>query len=70
MGTLERIKEVVGTTGDILNKVRFFDKDIKTEVEVSATKMIKVLVSFTCRMETVLVDIWKIVSRSLVGESN
>ena len=70
VGILERIKEVVGTPGDILNKARLFDVDVKTGGEVSTAKIIKVLVNFICRMETALVDIWKIVSGSSVGESN
>ena len=65
---LERIKEVVGTLGDVLNKARFFDKDIKTEGEVSTAKIVKFLVTFTQKMETALVDIRKIVSISLAGE--
>ena len=31
MESLEKIREVVGTPGDVLNKARFFDNDIKTE---------------------------------------
>ena len=69
-GCLKRIKEVVGTLGDVLNKVRLFDEDIKTEGEVSTAKIVKVLVTFTRKMETVLVDIRKIVSGSSAGESS
>ena len=67
---LERIKEVVGTPGDVLNKARLFDKDIKTEREVSAAKIVKVLVTFTQKMKIALVDIRKIVSGSSTGESS
>ena len=70
VGILERIKEVVRTLGNILNKACLFDKDVKTERKVSAAKIIKVLVSFTRRMETALVDIWKIVFRSSAGKSS
>ena len=56
-GYLEWIKEVVGTLGDVLNKVCLFDKDIKTEGEVSAAKIVKVLVTFTQKMEIALVEI-------------
>ena len=68
--SLERIKEVVGTPRDVFNKARLFDEDIKIEGEVSAAKIIKVLVSFTRKVETALVDIWKIVSRTLAGKSS
>ena len=67
---LERIKEVVGTLGDVLNKAHLFNKDIKTEGEVFAAKIVKVLVTFTRKMEAALVDIWKIVSGLSAGESS
>ena len=67
---LEQIKEVVGIPGNVLNKARLFDEDIKTKGEVSAAKIVKVLVTFTWKMEIALVDIWKIVSGSSVGESS
>ena len=67
---LELIKEVVGAPGDVLNKACFFNKDIKTEGDVSAAKIVKVLVTFTRKMETALVDIQKIVSGSSTGESS
>ena len=35
---LEWIKEVVGTPGDVLNKARLFDKDIKTKEEPRLSK--------------------------------
>ena len=68
--SLERIKEAVGALGDVFNKARLFDEDIKTKGEVCAAKIIKVLVSFTRKMETALVDIRKIVSRASSGESS
>ena len=66
--SLERIKEAIGVPGDVFNKARLFEKDIKTEGEVSAAKIIKVLVTFTHKMETALVDIQKIVSGASTGE--
>ena len=56
-GCLEWIREVVGIPGDVLNKACLFDEDIKTEREVFATKFVKVLVTFTQKMETTLMDI-------------
>ena len=67
---LEWIKEVVGALGDVLNKARLFNEDIKIEGEVFATKIVKVLVTFTRKMEIALVDIQKIVSRSSTEESS
>ena len=65
---LERIKEVVGAPKDVLNKARLFNEDSKIEGEMSVAKIVKVLVTFIWKMETTLVDIWKIVSGSSVGE--
>ena len=70
VGCLERIREVVGTPGDVFNKAHLFDEDIKTEGEVSIAKIIKVLATFTRKMEIAVVDIQKIVSGSSVGESS
>ena len=64
MESLEQIREVMGTLGDMLNKARFFDNDIKTKGQVSAAKIIPILVSFTMKMEVALVDIQKLISRS------
>ena len=67
---LERIKEVVGAPGDIFNKACLFDEDIKTEGEVSVAKIVKVLVTFTRKMEIAVVDIWKIVSGVVARKSS
>ena len=55
--SMERIREVVGTPRDVLNKARLFDNDIKTEGEIAAAKIIPILVVFTQKMEAALVDI-------------
>ena len=66
--SLERIREVVGTPGDVLNKAHFFDNNIKTEGKIVAAKIITILVVFTWKMEATLVDIQKLVSGSSTGE--
>ena len=53
----------------MLNKVRLFDNDIKIEGEVSAAKIIPILVNFMMRMEAALVDIRKLVSGLPTGSS-
>ena len=68
--SLEQIKEVVGTPGDVLNKARLFDNDIKTEGEVSASKIVQVLVTFIRKMEAALVDIRILVSGSLAKKTS
>ena len=47
-----------------------FDEDIKLDGEVSTAKAIKVLVSLTRKMETVLVEIRKLISRATAEESS
>ena len=68
--SLEWIWEVVGTPGDVLNKACLFDNDIKTEGQLSTAKIIPILVNFTMKMEAALVDIWKLIFRSSIGESS
>ena len=67
---MEKIREVVGTPGDVLNKARLFDNDVKTGGEVSAAKIIHVLVSFTMKMETILGEMRKLLSRSPAAGSS
>ena len=54
---LEKIREVVETPGDVLNKARLFDDDVKTGGEVSTAKIVKVLVSFSMKMDATLAEI-------------
>ena len=69
MESLEQIREVVGTPAYVMNKVRLFDNDVKTKRQLSAAKIIPILVSFTMKMEAALVDIRKLVSISLARSS-
>ena len=68
--SLERIREVVGIPRDILNKARLFDNGIKMEEEISAAKIVPILVVFTRKMEVALADIRKLVFGSSVGETS
>ena len=54
----------MGNLGDVLNKAHLFDNNIKIEGQLSATKIIPILVSFVRKMETTLVEIRKLVSGS------
>ena len=67
--SLERIRKVMGTPGDVLNKACFFDNNIKTNGQLSTAKIILILVGFTRKMEVALVDIRKLVSGSSIGPS-
>ena len=60
---MEKIREVIGTPRDVLNKARLFDDDVKTR-EVSAAKIVKVLVSFSMKMDTILGEMQKLLSES------
>ena len=66
---MEKIWEVVGVPGDMLNKARFFDNDIKTKGQPSAAKIIPILVNFSMKMEATLVEIQKLISGSPTGSS-
>ena len=69
MKSLENIREVVGTPGDVLNKAHLFNNDIKTEGHASVAKIIPILVNFTMKLEAVLVEIRKLLSKSLARSS-
>ena len=67
---LEKIREVIGTLGDVLNKARFFDEDVKTGGKVLAAKIVKVLVSFSMKMDATLAEMRKfVVGSSAAGSS-
>ena len=68
--SLEKIWEVVGTLGDVLNKGRLFDNNVKTRGEVSVAKIIRVLVSFMMKIETTLGEMQKLLSGSLAAGSS
>ena len=68
--SFEILKKAIGEPGDVVNKARLFDEDVKLDGEVSAAKVIKVLVTFTRKMETALVEIRKAIARIEVGESS
>ena len=55
--SLDRIEELVGNLGDVLNKAHLFDSNIKTEGQLSAAKIISILVNFGYKMETTLMEV-------------
>ena len=66
---MDQIQEVVGNPGNVLNKAYLFDNDIKTKGQLSTTMIVPILVNFACKMETMLVEIRKLVPGSQVGPS-
>ena len=54
--SLERIQSFIGNPGDVVNKARLFDNDIRTGGHPSAPKIIAVLVEFGRKMEATLSD--------------
>ena len=64
MEVMDQIQEVVGNPGDVLNKVRLFDNDVKTKGQLSVAKIIPILVNFGGKMEVILVEMRKLVSGS------
>ena len=67
---MEKIREVIGTPGDVLNKARLFDDDVKTGEEVSAAKIVKVLVNLSMKMDAILAEMRKLVARSSTAGSS
>ena len=61
---LDRIREVIGNWGDLVNKAHLFDNYIKTEMLLSLPKVIAIPMSFRRKMEATLVEMWKLVSKS------
>ena len=68
MESLEQIREVTADLGDVLNKARLFDNDIKAEGQISGMKIIPILVNFGCKMETTLGEMQKLFFRSQAEE--
>ena len=66
---LGQIWEMVGHSGDVLNKAQLFDKYVNKEVMITMPKVIAILVGFHKKMEAILGEIQKLVPRS-AGESS
>ena len=66
---LKDIWEIVGHSGDTLNKAKLLDDYINKEVKITLPKVIAILRGFHKKMEAVLGEIWKLVPGS-VGESS
>ena len=66
---LDRIWEVIGNLGDLVNKAHLFDNYSKTEILLSLPKVIAIQVSFGRKMEATLVEMRKLVSRSPMESS-
>ena len=59
---LDRIQEFIGHPGDVMNKAKLFDNDIKIKEQLSTPKIITILVDFGHKMEVILVKIRKLVA--------
>ena len=70
MKNFDILKKAIGEPGDVVNKARLFDEDVKLDGEVSTAKVIKVLVTFTRKVETALAEIRKVFSGPTAGESS
>ena len=67
--SLDRISKVIGNLDDLVNKAHMFDNYIKTEMPLLLPKVITISVSFGRKMEAILVEMRKLVSR-LPAESS
>ena len=62
-GSLERIQEVIGNPGNVLNKAHLFDNQVKAEDQL-AQKILTILVDFKRKMEITLGEMQKLFSKS------
>ena len=67
---LKRIQEAIGHLGDVMNKACLYDDDVRAEGQLSAQKIIIILVKFGHKMKTILGEIRKLLSRSLAEGSS
>ena len=68
--SFELLKKAIGEPGNVINKARLFNEDVKLDAEVSAAKVIKVLVTFTWKVEIALVEIRKVFFTTAVEDSS
>ena len=59
---MDQIQEFIGNPGNVVNKAHLFDNNVKTKGQLSAPKIIAILVNFGRKMEATLVEIQKLVS--------
>ena len=57
---IERIQKFIGHTSDVVTKAHLFDNEVKTEDQVSAQKIITVLVKYGHKMEATLGEMRKL----------
>ena len=67
---IERIREFIGHTGDIVTMAHLFDNEVKTEDHLSVQKIITVLVKYGYKMEATLGEMRKLLlGPSIAGMS-
>ena len=57
------LQNAIGAPGDVVNKARLFDENIRTDGRVSTSKITKVLVTFTRKMDEALAGMRELFSR-------
>ena len=57
---LDQIRDFIGNLGDVVNKAWFFDNKVKTEGQLSVSKIVNVLVEFGWKMEATLAEMQKL----------
>jgi hypothetical protein len=58
---MEEIRDILGHSGDVLNKAKLFDKYVDKDVKLTLPKVIAILHGFQKKMEAVLGEIRKLV---------
>ena len=67
---IEKIREFIGHTGDVVTKAHLFDNEVKMEDHLSAQKIITILVKYGHKMEAILEDIRKLLPRPSVAKTS
>ena len=67
---LEKIREFIGHTGDVVTKAHLFDNEVKTKDHLSAQKIITVLMKYGHKIEATLEEMQKLLlGPSIAGMS-
>ncbi len=67
---LARIEGYISHSGDIVNKAKLFDVEVRSDGRLSAPKMVAVLVDFSRKMDVTLAEMRKLFPGSSAGPSH
>ena len=62
LNLLTQFQSYVGQPGEIVTKARIFDKIVAKTLLVTGAKVINIVVDYSSKMETLLIDMWKLMA--------